>query len=113
MVDPLVMHAFWFLTTLSLAPKVFTLCVVSGGGGVWELICLRPHNLHGTTVPHDFLSPYPPHWGPAKGAALFQVWCTQELGPNGCRNLDRDAERDVMKLNLGPLVGFGGLMTDN
>jgi hypothetical protein len=34
MVDPLVTHAFGFLTTLSLAPKVFTLHGVSMGGGL-------------------------------------------------------------------------------
>jgi hypothetical protein len=28
-------------------------------------------------------------------AALFCVWHAQELGPNGCRNLDRDAQREV------------------
>jgi hypothetical protein len=32
--------------------------------------------------------PRPTLWGPAKGAALFRLWCTQELGPNGCRNLE-------------------------
>jgi hypothetical protein len=28
-------------------------------------------------------------------ATLFQVWHTRELGPNCCRNLDRDAQREV------------------
>jgi hypothetical protein len=35
------------------------------------------------------------HWSLAKGTDLFWVWCTEELGPNGCRNLDRDAQREV------------------
>jgi hypothetical protein len=39
--------------------------------GVQELAYPGPHDLHGATVPHGFLSPDPPHWGPAKGAALF------------------------------------------
>jgi hypothetical protein len=63
--------------------------------GVQELACLRPHDLHGAIVPCGFLSSDPPHYGPAKGAALLQVWCAQELGPNGCRNLGRDAQREV------------------
>jgi hypothetical protein len=46
-------------------------------------------------VPRGFLSPDPPHWGPTKETAQFHVWCAQELGPNGCRNLDRDALREV------------------
>jgi hypothetical protein len=32
-------------------------------------------------VPHDFLSLDPPHRGPTKGTALFQVWCVRELAP--------------------------------
>jgi hypothetical protein len=64
-------------------------------GGVQELTCLGPHNLHRDMVPRGFLRPYPPYWGPAEGAALFQVWCAQELGPNSCRKLDRDAQREV------------------
>jgi hypothetical protein len=66
-----------------------------GGGSVLELAYLGPHNLHGATVSHDFLSPDPPHWGPTKRATLFWVWYAQELGPNGCRNLDRDTQREV------------------
>jgi hypothetical protein len=27
--------------------------------------------------------------------ALFQVWCARELGPNGFRNLDKDAQKYV------------------
>jgi hypothetical protein len=46
-------------------------------------------------MPRGFLSLDPPQWGPTKGAALFRVWCARELGSNGCRNLDRDAQRDV------------------
>jgi hypothetical protein len=26
---------------------------------------------------------------------LFWVWCARELGPNGCRNLDKDAQKEV------------------
>jgi hypothetical protein len=95
MVAPLDMHASRFLTMASQAPKVFTLHGVPGGGGVRELAYPRPHDLHGATVPHNFLNPDPPYWVPAEGAALFWVWCTQELGPNDCRNLDRDAQREV------------------
>jgi hypothetical protein len=46
-------------------------------------------------VPRGFLNPDPPHWGPAKGTALFRIWCAQELGPNGCRNLNKDAQGEV------------------
>jgi hypothetical protein len=87
MVAPLKMHASGFLTTLSQAPKVF---ILRGVPGVHELTCPGPHDLHRTTVPRDFLSSDPPHRGPAKGGALFWVWCTHELGPNSYRNLDRD-----------------------
>jgi hypothetical protein len=75
-------------------PKVFTLRGVPGGG-VQKLACLGSHDLHGATVPCGFLNLDPPHRGPAKGAALFWVWCAQELGPNGCINLDRVAQREV------------------
>jgi hypothetical protein len=68
---------------------------VCGVPGVQELACPGPHDLHGDMVSHGFLSPDPPHWGPTKGTALFWVWCTQELRPNGCRNLGRDAQREV------------------
>jgi hypothetical protein len=30
-------------------------------------------------VPRGSLSLDPPQWGPAKGAALFWVWCAREL----------------------------------
>jgi hypothetical protein len=63
--------------------------------GIQELTCPGPHDLHGATVPCGFLSRNPPHWGPTKRAGLFWSWCTHELGPNGCRNLDRDAHREV------------------
>jgi hypothetical protein len=63
--------------------------------GVQELACPGPHNLHRAMVPRGFLSPDPPYWGPAKGAALFCVWYAQELRCNGCRNLDRDSQREV------------------
>jgi hypothetical protein len=92
MVAPLETHASGYLTTLSQAPKVLT-CVACRG--VRELACPGSHDLHGAAVPRDFLSPDPPHWGLAKRAALLRVWCAQELGPNSCRNLDRDTQREV------------------
>jgi hypothetical protein len=46
-------------------------------------------------VPCGFLSLDPPYQGSSDGAALFWGWCTQELGPNVCRNLDRDAQREI------------------
>jgi hypothetical protein len=61
MVAPLEMHASEFLTALSQAPKVFTVCIMSGGGGVQELTCPRPHDMHRAMVPRGFLSPDPPH----------------------------------------------------
>jgi hypothetical protein len=88
------MHAFGFLTAPSQALKVFTLRGMPRGG-VQELASLGPHDLHRAMVPRGFFSPDPPYWGPTKGAALFWVWCAQELGPNSCRNLDRDAQRKV------------------
>jgi hypothetical protein len=66
MVVPLETHPFGFLTAPGQARKVFTL----------------------RGVPHDFLSPDARYGSPAKGAALSWVWGPQELGPNGCRNLD-------------------------
>jgi hypothetical protein len=81
------MHASGFLTASSQVLKVFTVRGVPGGPG--------PHNLHGAMVPRGFVNPDPPHWGSTKGTALFRVWCAQELGPNGCRNLDRVAQREV------------------
>jgi hypothetical protein len=63
--------------------------------GVQELVGSGPHDLHRAAVPHDFLSPDPPHWGLTKGDDLFWVWCAQELGPNSYRNLNRDAQREV------------------
>jgi hypothetical protein len=73
--------------------------------GVRELACLGPHDLHGATVSREFLSPDPPHMGPAKGAALFRIWCAQELGSNGCRNLDKDAYREVKTYFILTQVG--------
>jgi hypothetical protein len=61
MVAPLETHGSGFLIVLSQAPKVFTVRVVRGGGGVWELTCPRPHDLHGAMVPRDFLNLDPPH----------------------------------------------------
>jgi predicted short-subunit dehydrogenase-like oxidoreductase (DUF2520 family) len=46
MVTPLETHASVFLTVLSQAPKVFTVRGVPRGG-VRELTCLGPHDLHG------------------------------------------------------------------
>jgi hypothetical protein len=83
MVATLKMHTSEFLTAPSQAPKVFTLRGMPGG--------LESHDFYGATVPCGFFTPDPPHWIMTKGGALFQVWCAQELGPNGCRNLDRDA----------------------
>jgi hypothetical protein len=76
-----------------------------GGGGVWELTYLEPNDLHRIMVPRGFLSPDIPYWGPAKGAALFWVWCARELGPNGCRNLDRDTQREVKTYFILTQVG--------
>jgi hypothetical protein len=74
MIAPLEMHVSGFLTASSQAPKVFTLRGMLGGeGGVRELTCPRPHDLHGGTVPHDFLSIDPPHLGSVKRAALLWV----------------------------------------
>jgi hypothetical protein len=76
MIAPLEMHVSGFLTASSQAPKVFTLRGMPGGGGeggVRELTFPRPHDLHGGTVPHDFLSIDPPHWGSVKRAALLWV----------------------------------------
>jgi hypothetical protein len=63
--------------------------------GVRELTCPVPHNMYGAMVPRSSHNLDPPHWGPTKGTVLFRFWCAQELGPNDCRNLHRDALREV------------------
>jgi hypothetical protein len=74
-----------FLIASSQTPKVFTLRGVPEDP---ETHLFGTPRLHEATVPHDFLNLDPPQWGLANGAH-------RELGPNGCRNLDKDAQRDV------------------